>query len=348
MSLILHLTAEIVEVPLRHVFATSRGTATGMVSRLVVITIELEDGRKFYGESVPVEYVTGETPESVLKAVQRAEVVELCDALYLQPILAGLQKVLPDAPSARAGIEMALYAAHAAVLGLSIPHLFGQRQRSLETDITLPIVPDVLDRALEAAERGFRQFKMKVGSEDHRVDLERLIAVHKAIPSARFRLDANQAFTETEALAFVDKALEAGVNLAFVEQPVPAEDLAALDRIAAACPVPVLADEAVKTPADALRIVCETRIQGINIKLMKSGIVGALDIIAIARAAKLKLMLGCMLETRRGIFYSLAFACGTDAFDYIDLDSHLLLKEEGENPYFTDDGPILRLNEESG
>jgi L-alanine-DL-glutamate epimerase-like enolase superfamily enzyme len=345
--IILHVTAEIVEVPLRHVFATSRDTLTKMVSRTVVITVELEDGRKFYGEAVPVEYVTGETPESVLEAIRKAVDIEFMDVLYLQPILYNLQKSLPNAPSARAGIEMAVYAAHAAVLGQPLWMVFGGAIQSVETDITLPIVPDVLDRAMEAAERGFRQFKMKVGSEDHLGDLERLIAIHLAIPSARFRLDANQAFTEREALAFVDKVLEAGVNLAFVEQPVPKEDLAALDRVAASCPVPVIADEAVESPADALRIVRETRVQGINIKLMKAGIAGALDIIAIARAAGLKLMLGCMLETRRGISYSLALACGTNAFDYIDLDSHLLLKEEGENPYFLDDGPILRLNESS-
>src|SRR5262249_4558840 len=99
----------------------------------------------------------------------------------------------------------------------------------------------------------------------------------------------------------------------------------------------------VKSPADAVRLVQETQVQGINIKLMKSGINGALDIIAIARAAGRELMIGCMLESRRGIAASLALACGTGAFDYVDLDSHLLLNEEGENPYFRQEGPALKV-----
>src|SRR5205823_3336128 len=126
-----------------------------------------------------------------------------------------------------------------------------------------------------------------------------------------------------------------------VEQPVLKEDLAALDQVADASPVPVFADEAVKTPRDALEVVTQTRAHGINVKLMKSGIAGALEIIAICRAAGRKLMIGCMLESSLGIAFSLALACGTGAFDYVDLDSHLLLHEEGNNPWFDEAGPIL-------
>ena len=68
-----------------------------------------------------------------------------------------------------------------------------------------------------------------------------------------------------------------------------------------------------------------------------------LDIIAIARAANRRLMLGCMLETRRSIAVSLALACGTGAFDFLDLDSHLLLNESGDNAYFHQVGAMLSL-----
>src|SRR5437899_1760552 len=48
------------------------------------------------------------------------------------------------------------------------------------------------------------------------------------------------------------------------------------------------------------------------------------------------------METRRGISASLVLACGTGAFDLVDLDCHFLLPEEGENPYFDQEGPTLR------
>jgi L-alanine-DL-glutamate epimerase-like enolase superfamily enzyme len=112
----------------------------------------------------------------------------------------------------------------------------------------------------------------------------------------------------------------------------------------------VFADEAVTCPEAALKLVSETCVQGINVKLMKSGLQGALDIAAIARAAGRKLMIGCMLETRRGIGWALALAAGAGGFSFFDLDSHILLDEpapvEAGDPVigFYQDGPRLRIS----
>lgn len=337
------ITAEVSELPLRHNFATARDRLARMVTRPVVIALRLDDGREFFGESTPVEYVTGETQESVLSAIAHARPrLEAMDVSRLKPGLDRLRSILPDSPSARAGVEIALYNAHAGITGISLWSQFGGGVTSVETDITLSISDDAVERAIEAANRGFRVFKMKVGG-DQEADIRRVLAVNQAVPGARFRLDGNQGFNAEGTLKFIDNVLEAGVKLELVEQPVPKEDLESLDRVAVDSPVPVFADEAVKSAADALRLVRETRVQGINVKLMKSGISGALDIIAIARAAGVSLMIGCMLESRRGISFSLALACGTGAFDYVDLDSHLLIREEGENMYFDQSGPVLSI-----
>lgn len=58
-------------------------------------------------------------------------------------------------------------------------------------------------------------------------------------------------------------------------------------------------------------------------------------------------MLGCMLETRYSIFTALSLACGTGAFDFIDLDSHLLLDEPGANLLFHQEGGRLLLEQPS-
>ncbi len=75
---------------------------------------------------------------------------------------------------------------------------------------------------------------------------------------------------------------------------------------------------------------------------MKSGIRGALDIIAIAKASDRKLMIGCMLESEIGMAASVALACGTNAFDYIDLDGHALLDLKEPINLFSAEGPMLR------
>lgn len=351
MAIITAVTAEIREVPLRYTFATSRDVqktqSARQVSRPVIVTLRLADGRLVQGESVPVQYVTGETQETVQAAVEQATPLLLGgDVRRLRPLLNALQDALPTQPSARAGLEMALFNGFAAVCGIPLASLWGGALTSVTTDITLSIVPDVVERAVEAAEKGFRLFKVKVGSGDHETDFQRLAAVHDAVPGATFRIDANQAFTPAEAIAFIERIQAAGIPLELVEQPTPYDDLAALDAVARAVSVPVFADETVKSPADALRLVRETSVEGINIKLMKAGVAGALDIIAIARTAGRRLMIGCMLETRLGIAVSLALACGTGAFDHIDLDSHLLLNETGDNPYFTQQGAAMHLPED--
>ncbi|MBI3289389.1 MAG: dipeptide epimerase, partial [Elusimicrobia bacterium] len=65
-----------------------------------------------------------------------------------------------------------------------------------------------------------------------------------------------------------------------------------------------------------------------NIKLAKSGISRGLEIAAVARAAGLPLMIGCMAETARGLGASVQFAAGTGFFRWADLDSDLLLAPE--------------------
>lgn len=344
MSIIRHLRAKVIEIPLRHTFSTAQDRLARQVTRPVVIEIALEDGRTVVGEAVPVAYVTGETQESVLAAVERVQSGLMgADVRRLRPLLNRLADALPNEPSARAGIEMALYTAFSEVTGLALWQLWGGAQESLETDITLSIAPDAVDRAVEAAAQGFRRFKMKVGSPDREEDFARLCAVQEAVPDAILRVDANQAFSAEEAVLFIHRAIEAGIRLELVEQPVAKENLLALNAVATASPVPIFADEAVLHPADALRLVRETQVQGFNVKLMKAGVSGALDIIAIARAAGRKLMIGCMLETRRGIGFALAFACGTGAFGYVDLDSHLLLREAGTEGHFAQAGPRLTI-----
>jgi L-alanine-DL-glutamate epimerase-like enolase superfamily enzyme len=345
---IVDVRAKIIEVPLRRAFVTAKDKLARMVSSPVVITFTLDDRSHVVGEAVPVEYVTGETQETVLVDVEAATPALIGgDVLRLMPIIHQLLEALPNSPTARAGLEIALHNAHSQAIGVPIWKLLGGTVESVETDVTLSISDDAIDHAKEAASRGFRFFKMKVGSEDREADFRRVIEVQKAVPHARLRLDANQAFSANEALDFIRRTVAAGVKLDLVEQPVSRDDLAALNQVAAASPVPIFADEAVLSPADALRLVNETCVQGINVKLMKSGISGALDIIAIARAAGRRLMIGCMLETRRGISASLAVACGTGAFEFVDLDSHLLLREKGENPYFVHRGPVLEAGRSS-
>jgi len=343
-TIIESLTAEYIMLPLRNPFVISLRSSTN--ANIIRWKLTTTDGEVYLGESVPVQYVTGETPESVLAIAPRfEECVRGKSIEEFGRITSELEKLHPTDLAARAGVEMALYNAVAAKANISLYKLFGGFQRSVETDLTLSKVENATDIARIAWADGFRIFKMKVGGAEKEADKRRVLALQEALPDAVIRLDANQGFSPEEAESFLSGIVREGVKLEMVEQPVDKHDLQGMDYVARNSPVPILADEACITPADAYRICSATAVHGVNVKLMKSGLSGALSIIRIAQAANRKLMIGCMIESPVGLSTALALACGTGAFEYVDLDGHLLIDLKEEITEFEAKGPFLTIKE---
>jgi L-alanine-DL-glutamate epimerase-like enolase superfamily enzyme len=93
-------------------------------------------------------------------------------------------------------------------------------------------------------------------------------------------------------------------------------------------PIPVMADESVHSPEDALHLIQAEAIDFINIKLMKSGgILKGRKIAEIAEAAGIPCMIGCMAESEIGIAAGAHLAAAVKNIQYADLDSDLFLKE---------------------
>ena len=86
-------------------------------------------------------------------------------------------------------------------------------------------------------------------------------------------------------------------DVEFCEQPIPAGTPERLRWIRERSRVAIVTDEDSKNADDLLALAgC---VDGINVKLVKcGGIRGALAMIATARALGLKVMLGCMVESR--------------------------------------------------
>ena len=87
-------------------------------------------------------------------------------------------------------------------------------------------------------------------------------------------------------------------KLGFIEQPTPRNNLEAMAAISAAIDTPIMADESVFNPREAL-VATQMRLADVfSLKVMKSGgIVRAQEIAAIARAAGVAVYGGCMFET---------------------------------------------------
>ncbi len=337
-------------LPLRAPFAISQRVAHA--AHNVRVTVLTDDPAVVgFGACAPVQYVTGETPATVLDALGAvAAEFEGVDAGRLRPLWERAARLLPDAPSARASLEMALCDAWAKGWRLPCWQHFGGARNVLTTDLTIPLVtPDEAAALAQAAwEDGFRCLKMKVGhAEGHESDLARMEAVLKAVPGVTLRVDANQAFAPDAAVQFARSLAEMNAPVELLEQPVPQSDLVGLKYVRDHCPYPVFADECAQDVPGVVRLLQADAVDGVNVKLMKSGLAGALEIISLCRAFGKKLMLGCMLESSLGIAAAAQIAGGTGAFDYLDLDSHrLLCPVDGLTGGYACAGETLRVGDD--
>ncbi len=180
---------------------------------------------------------------------------------------------------------------------------------------------------------------MKVGGISPEEDCERMKAVHQGAPRATLVADGNQGFGLSQAVDFIHRIKRAQISIAFLEQPFRKHDLRTMRMFRQRTHVAVFADEAILTTADAVRLFEAEAADGVNIKVAKSGLLGALDIIHIAQRFKKRLAIGCMEESKVGLAASVHLACGTGVFEWVDLDSVYLLEPSAQRGGFLMMGP---------
>ncbi|MPM88624.1 L-Ala-D/L-Glu epimerase [bioreactor metagenome] len=253
------------------------------------------------------------------------------DISELEDLLKTLSACMLRNTSAKAAADMALWDLYGQLCGLPVYKLLGGGRTRLETDLTISVnEPEEMARdALEAARRGYDTLKIKVGSRPE-LDLERLRQVRAAVgPGVRIRIDANQGWLPRQAVRLLNQMQDQGLELELVEQPVAAGDLQGLKYVTDRSPIPVLADESVFSPLDALQIMQQRAADMVNIKLMKcGGIYHALKIVSAAEVYGMECMIGCMLEAKVSVNAAVHLACAKSAITRIDLDGPVLCGED--------------------
>jgi L-alanine-DL-glutamate epimerase-like enolase superfamily enzyme len=293
----------------------------------VFVRIETESGLEGWGCCAPDPVVTGETVEAIHDFLDRKgrDLLMQRDARRLHALDSHLARHGPEYPGARAAVNIALYDLLGKRCGRPVYELLGFYRQCMATSITLCLdTPGTMaEKARGFVAKGFSVLKVKLGG-DLEEDLARVRSVREAAGEAiALRLDANQAYTATGALKLCE-ALSGDARIEFLEQPTPAGDLAGLGETARGSAIPIMADESVVSPADALAVAQNRAAQSINIKLMKAGgITAALKIAGIAEAAGLPAMLGCMDESVLSIAAALHLALACENVAWADLDGHL-------------------------
>lgn len=284
-----------------------------------------------YGEAAPDEYY-GEKPATVAACLENFEPLLGDDPFALEEIRARLNTEISLNPSAKAAVEMALHDLVGKITGIPLYKLLGlSASQTPLTSFTLGIDrPEEMARKATLA-REYPIFKVKIGT-DH--DVENLKAIRE-ISQATIRVDANTAWTPKEAIRKIRQLEPFGIE--FVEQPVQPHDLAGLKLIRQNVNVPIFADESCVTVKD-IPLIADC-VDGINIKLMKcGGLRQALEMIHVARAYNLQIMLGCMIESSVAIT---AAAQLSPLVDYADLDGHLLITNDPYRGVKVENGKLV-------
>ncbi|THE64006.1 dipeptide epimerase [Salinadaptatus halalkaliphilus] len=308
-------------LPLEYPFTIARGTRT----KTDVITVQIEDdtGTVGIGGAGPSAHYgeTAATVEAVLPDLLKV-VEDVGDPHQLARIERRLRETVERNPAARTAVSIALHDLVTKRLELPLYRYWGlDPTESLETSYTIGLDdPDTMAEKTETAlDRGYSTLKLKLGTDR---DIEIVETIRSVAPDVDLFVDANEAWTPREAVSRIERL--ADFELAFVEQPVPADDPGGLKFVADRSPMPIAADESCITVADIPQIADRCDIA--NIKLMKcGGLREAKRMIHAARAHGLEVMLGCMTESNA----SIAAACQlTPLLDYADLDGSLLLADD--------------------
>jgi L-alanine-DL-glutamate epimerase-like enolase superfamily enzyme len=265
----------------------------------------------------------------------------------------GFRKEFIDTRMTVSGIEVALFRACLSRQGVTEHTYWGGSRDLLETDITIPFTGDL--RVVEewinaAAAKGFTAYKLKVGGKRDQ-DERLLLLVHGAlqarVPGFRLRLDGNQGYSAASYRHFLSHIEKNAYAVELFEQPLPKDDFNGYEEIMKSSSISIFLDESVLNPDDATRAIDNNLCDGINIKIAKSGIKESSAILDLAMRAGKKLMIGCMIETMVGLSAAVSLAAGTDAFDFIDLDSVHFLYGRNAYPGIDIKGPTISVDQKS-
>jgi len=283
-----------------------------------------------WGEASPSQRVTGETAETVVKIFDKIapKLIGMCP-LRIEQDIEAMDSIVEGNPTAKAAIDIALHDILGKTAHKPLFMLIGGYRTEVLTDITLSIKSpkEMAKDAVKAVKKSFKALKVKVGVNPAE-DIECIRLIRESVgDNIQLRIDANQGWTPKQAIEALNKMEK--YNIQFAEQPVLAEDLRGLVNVRKNSPIPVMADESVHSPEDALRLIQAEAVDMINIKLMKSGgILKGRKIVAVAEAAGIPCMIGCMGESEIGIAAGAHLAAGVKNIQYADLDSDILLKDK--------------------
>lgn len=293
-------------------------------SESVFVKVSLVNGEIGWGESLPRDYVTGETQESVIKALQEKYIpfVLKWDIKDFDMLVCKLKKLSTkrETNCALCAIELALLDAYGKYFKKSVSEIFGGVKKD-KIHYSGIVSGDGLFKLLKIKFFGFKDIKLKVGFDD---DMKRLKLIRGVFgKNVDIRVDANSAWDVKTSLEKIEEFKK--FNVSAVEQPV--KTLEELNKVASLSKIPIIADESLCTLSDAKKlknVVFDIRISKCG------GLLKSLEIYEYAKKNNIKCILGCQVgESEILTSAGRHFAFGVDDMLYLEGSyNHFLLKKD--------------------
>lgn len=312
----LKLSFEPYNLQLKHVFTlagSSRSTTPVMLTKLEF------DGITGYGEASMPPYL-GESQETAGKFLSGLNLQQFTDPFRMDEILEYVDQSAPGNTAAKAAVDIALHDLTGKIMGQPWYKIWGfSAEKTPVTSFTIGIdTPEVVRQKVKEA-AGFKILKVKLGRDTDKLMIETI----RSVTDVPMCVDVNQGWKDKKmALDMIFWLKEKGIQ--YVEQPMPKENRDEIAWLTQNSPLPVIADEALQRLPDVQAAI--GAYSGINIKLMKcTGMREAHKMINLARANKMKVMIGCMTETSCAIS---AAAQLSPLATWADLDGNLLISND--------------------
>jgi len=290
-----------VQIPLKSPFKTSK--AEQKSAKIVLVKLHTDKGIIGIGECDPRPHITGETVNSVTTIISDSlgpalRGMNLSESDDIAKICDQMDRMIVSNPSAKAGIDIALYDALGKQSDVPIHALLGDEQTTSLISCgfsDLGTAEGAEREASKCRELGGTSFKIKVGG-DWTIDAGRVAIVRSTLDTKTdLIIDPNQAWSVDQSIQILNENKRI---IAACEQPIEWNDLIGLSTVTERVDVPIVADEAVQSPFDASVVLRLTAADMVNIKHLKSGgLYHACEIARLLQRKGLNCMIGSTMES---------------------------------------------------
>ncbi|MGL6195457.1 MAG: enolase C-terminal domain-like protein [Thermoguttaceae bacterium] len=305
-----------VDLPLKHVFTTSRSSVS--VVRTIIVELE-QDGLRGHGEACEDLYY-GITVESMVKSIEKVR--PQIESYALADPIAFWNAVAPEISKnrfAQAALDLAACDLWGKMKDKPLWKIWGLNVNSLPLSsfgVGIDSIERTKEKLIETMD--WPIYKVRLAQKD---DLSTLKYLHENT-QAQFHLDMNGSWTSEAVIKNLETFEK--FNVTMLEQPLAPDNWKGMQKLRKKSQIPIVADESWMGDDDFTQIA--DHFDGVNLKLVKcGGLTPAKRMLAAAKHKELKIAMGNAVESCVGV-------CATSQvaplLDYASLDGPMLIEKK--------------------